>query len=165
MSETGRWALPLLDAGQAQKEMTHNEALATLDLLVQAAVVAVGVDTPPVSPTVGQCWIVGAAPTGQWAGRAGALAGWTAGGWRFAGPREGQTAWSIADGCDVAYTGGQWRVGRIIATAVVIDGVPVVGPRRPAIPGPAGGTVVDTETRAVVAQVLAALAAHGLIEA
>ena len=50
MTETSRWALPLLDAGQAQKEMTHNEALARLDLLAQAGVQAVGVDAPPPGP-------------------------------------------------------------------------------------------------------------------
>ena len=33
MSDTARWALPLLEAGQAQKEMTVNEALTALDLL------------------------------------------------------------------------------------------------------------------------------------
>ena len=35
MTDTARWALPLLEAGQAQKEMTHNEALQRLDLLAQ----------------------------------------------------------------------------------------------------------------------------------
>lgn len=34
MDDTPRWTLPLLAAGQAQKEMTHNEALSLLDLIV-----------------------------------------------------------------------------------------------------------------------------------
>ena len=39
MSEsTARLALPLIAPGQAQKEVSHNEALAALDLLVQAQV-------------------------------------------------------------------------------------------------------------------------------
>lgn len=163
MSETSRWALPLLDAGQAQKEMTHNEALAALDLLAQAGVVAVDLDAPPASPAAGQCWIVGAAPTGVWAGHAGALAGWTAGGWRFLAARDGMRAWSAADGCDAVYTGGQWRVGALAGTALRIAGVQVVGARRPAIAAASGGTTVDAEARAALGQVLAALAAHGLI--
>lgn len=163
MSETDRWGWPLLDAGQAQKEVTHNEALASVDLLLHAAVVTVGVDTPPAGPTVGQCWIVGGAPTGAWAGRARALAGWTAGGWRFAGPREGQTVWSEADGCAATFSGGQWRVGRVAATELAIGGVRVVGARRPPIAPASGGTTVDTQARAVLDQVIAALTAHGLI--
>ena len=72
-TETPRLALPLLQPGQAQKEMGHNEALAALDLIVQPNVVAAGIDTPPTSPESGQCWIVGASPTGAWAGQAGKL--------------------------------------------------------------------------------------------
>ena len=81
MVETSaRLALPLLVPGQAQKEMFHNEALATIDLALQASVAAVGTEAPPAAPSPGQCWIVGPRPTGDWAGQAGALAGWTAGG-------------------------------------------------------------------------------------
>ena len=85
-STSARLGLPLLAPGQAQKEMTHNEALAAIDLALAASVRAVGLDAPPLSPTPGESWIVGASPTGAWAGQAGALAGWTAGGWRFVRP-------------------------------------------------------------------------------
>jgi hypothetical protein len=165
MSDTGRWALPLLDAGQAQKEMTHNEALATLDLLAHPSVAAVAVNTPPADPAAGQCWIVGSAPTGAWAGRAGTLAGWTAGGWRFVQPREGLQAWSIVDGVPATYVTGQWRLGRIAASELVIGGMPVVGGRRPAIAAPAGGAAPDLEARAALTQIIATLVAHGLIAA
>lgn len=163
MSETARWALPLLTAGQAQKEMTHNEALAVLDLLTDASVVAVGTTTPPASPAAGQCWIVGGAPVGAWSGQAGALAGWTAGGWRFAAAREGMTVWSEADGCRAAYAGGGWRIGTVAATELTIGGQRVVGARRPAIAAPAGGATVDAEARTAIGRIVAALVAHGLI--
>ena len=163
MADTARWGLPLLDAGQAQKEMTVNEALARLDLLAQASVAAVGVETPPSAPTDGQCWIVGAAPTGAWAGRARAIAGWTAGGWRFVAPREGMAAWSAADGCAATFAGGQWRVGRLAGTGVAIGGVQVLGAQASAIAAPAGGSVVDAEARMVLTAVLTALRTHGLI--
>ena len=42
MTVTDRFALPLLAAAQAQKEVTHNEALARVDALLHAVVVAVG---------------------------------------------------------------------------------------------------------------------------
>lgn len=163
MGETARWALPLLTAGQAQKEMTHNEALAVLDLLQGASVVAVGLDAPPAAPVAGQCWIVGAAPGGAWAGHGGALAGWTAGGWRFAAPREGMTAWSEADGAFAIRAGGAWQVGGLPAAELLIGGQRVVGARRPAIAAPAGGNTADAEARAAIGQILAALVAHGLI--
>lgn len=162
MSETARWALPLLTAGQAQKEMTHNEALALLDLLAGASVVAVGTNAPPAGPVAGQCWIVGATPAGAWSGHAGALAGWTAGGWRFAAPREGLAVWSAADGCPVTYAGGQWRTGTLAATELVIGGQRVVGARRPAIAAPTGGGTIDAEARGAIGQIVAALVAHGL---
>lgn len=165
MNETNRWALPLLAAGQAQKEMTHNEALALLDLLAAPGVVAVGTVTPPASPVVGQCWVVGAAPTDAWSGRAGALAGWTGAGtgWRFISPREGLAVWSEADGCVATYAGGQWRIGTVAASEVTIGGQRVVGARRPGIAPPAGGAVTDAEARTAIGQILAALTAHGLI--
>ena len=161
--ETARLALPLIDAGQAQKEVTHNEALAALDLLVQAGVVAAGVNDPPTSPAPGQAWVVGSAPTGTWAGHARAIAGWTAGGWRFATPREGTEAWSAAGGCAVRFRGGAWESGMLRGASLVIDGTAVVGARRAAIADPAGGGSVDANARAAITAILGALRGHGLI--
>ncbi len=64
MSGSPRLSLAFLSAGQAQKEITHNEALQSLDILVSAAVEEAPRATPPVSPTIGSCYIVGSAPTG-----------------------------------------------------------------------------------------------------
>ena len=160
---TDRLSLPLLAAGQAQKELFHNEGLAALDLAVQASVVAVGGNDPPAAPAPGQCWIVGAAPTGAWAGRAQALAGWTQGGWRFVAPTPGLAAWDAASGQVARFAGGAWSVGTVSAARLEIGGVPVVGARQPAVAPPAGGTVVDAEARAALAAILAALVSHGLI--
>jgi hypothetical protein len=49
---------PLLQAGQAQKELTHNEALALIDMLLHAQVESMTVATPPGGAVVGQCWVV-----------------------------------------------------------------------------------------------------------
>ena len=153
MTETARLALPLLAAGQAQKEMTVNEALARLDIAVHACVVEVGRNTPPAAPADGDAWILGAAPTGAWTGRPGALAGWTAGGRRFVAPREGLWIWSTADRCAAVYDNGGWRLS---ATP---------GPRTSAIGNPVGGAVVDVEARATLGAVLLALRHHNLIVA
>lgn len=162
---TDRLGLPLLAAGQAQKEVFHNEALALLDLAVQACVVAVGRDTPPTSPAFGQCWIVGSTPAGPWAGHTCSLAGWTQGGWRFVAPWPGMSAWDQASSQLVRFDGGTWSTGPVSGDRLMIDGVQVVGPRQPAVARPAGGATVDVEARAAIAEMLATLASHGLIAA
>jgi len=136
MSElaTPRLAMPLLAAGQAGKELAHNEALFRLDMLVQPAVVGVGTDVPPLAPTVGQCWIVGSSPSGAWAGQAGAIACWTAGGWRFAMPVEGYAVWCISSVKPVSYHGGLWHEGDVFGSRVVIDGTPVLRARGAPMP-------------------------------
>lgn len=161
---TARLGLPLLRAGQAQKEMSHNEALALIDLLMQPQIVAIGVNAPPTAPLAGQCWIVGTSPTGVWTGRAGQLAGWTEGGWRFVTPGEGMAFWLSEQAGFVRYSGGGWTTGRIVGTRLVLDGKPVVGARGAAIAVPAGGSVIDVEARAALATILAMLRGHGLIE-
>lgn len=158
-----RLALPLLNAGQAQKEIYHNEALAMLDLLTHAAVEDHDIDTPPSSPSVGQCWIVGASPSGAWAGHAGELAGWTSGGWRFFAPRAGMIIWNIGAEYWLHHDGTAWVPGVVPATALKIDGIQVVGAQQGAIADPAGGSVIDDEGRAVIGLILSALRTHGLI--
>lgn len=163
-NHTARFALPLLQPGQAQKEMFHNEALARLDLALHAGVVAAGLDTPPATPAEGQCWIVGYDPTGAWAGHAGVLAGWSAGGWRFVAATDGMSAWVAETGLIGRVRDGDWVYGELSGSALTIGGSQVVGPREAAIDDPAGGAVVDGESRAALIAVLGALRTHGLIE-
>jgi hypothetical protein len=161
--ETARLALPQLAMAQAQKEMTHNEALVLLDAAVQAVVVAVAPPALPSAPVPGQCWIVGAGAGGEWAGHEGALAVWTAGGWRFIAPFEGMAVWSLADSATAVRTDGEWAIGRLAGSMLSIDGVQVVGPRQPAIADPVGGSVVDVDCRAATVAILSALRTHGLV--
>lgn len=160
---TARLALPLLQAGQAQKELTHNEALTLLDFAAQSVVTAVGRNDPPATPALGACWIVGAAPLGAWSGHAGALAGWTAGGWRFVAAREGLSAWSLADTAETRFSGGAWTTGALCGVSVTIAGSAVLGARQPAVAAAAGGSVIDVEARAALASILTAMRNHGLI--
>ena len=55
------------------------------------------------------------------------------------------------------------EAGILRAQEVRVDGVTVVRNRQPAIADPASGGVTDSECRAAVGQILAALRAHGLI--
>jgi hypothetical protein len=165
MTETsGRFALPFILPGQAQKEAYHNEALTLLDAALHAAVEQAPLDEVPEEPEPGQCWIVAAGAGGAWAGKEGALACWTAGGWRFVSPLPGMQAWNIDAGYWLHWSGGGWSAGEWPATALVIDGQQVVGPRLPDVPSPSGGTIIDAEARAAVDGLIATLKSHGLIE-
>src|SRR5690349_12900365 len=111
--ESARLALPFIAAGQAQKELTHNEALALIDAGLAAAAESAGLDEPPATPTAGQCWIVGDAPTGVWTDHAGALACWTANGWRFLPATEGMMAWLKDERLWAVRGGTGWEIGNI----------------------------------------------------
>lgn len=160
---TARLALPLLQPGQAQKELFHNEALARLDAILDAVAETIGDMAPPASPTVGTAWIVGAAPTGAWAGHALDLAAWTDGGWRFAVLPEGALVWVRAAATYARRGPDAWLVGDLPLARVTVGGVQVLGAREPAIFAPTGGAAPDAEARAAIAAMLAAMRNHGLI--
>lgn len=160
---TARHKLPLIVPGQAQKEMFHNESLAAIDALLHAAVEGVGDETPPATPGEGRSWIIGANPTGAWAGQPHTLASWTEGGWRFAAAVAGMRATVRATGIEAAWDGAAWRQGEVRALRLLVGGEQVVGARGSAIADPAGGATIDGEARAAVAAVIAALRTHGLI--
>ncbi|MDR6834291.1 MULTISPECIES: DUF2793 domain-containing protein [unclassified Sphingopyxis] len=141
---TPRFALPLLALAQAQKEMTHNEALTLIDALVHAAVMAGPLNDPPSAPVPGQCWLVGAAATGAWAGQATAIALWTVGGWRFAAASPAMQVTRLTDGARLRFEAGEWVA-------------PV------AISAPSGGSTADTEARSTLTTLIAALEAQGLL--
>jgi len=159
---TDRFALPFIQPGQAQKELFHNEALARIDALLEPLVEAVALDDPPSAPVAGQCWVVGAAPTGVWAGQAAAIAAWGDGGWRFVAPLAGTTVWSRADGLSARFDGSHWIIGEIAAARIMVGGVQVVGAQQSAVAPPSGGAVIDAEARTAIAAMLAVLKSHGL---
>ncbi|RED16034.1 DUF2793 domain-containing protein [Parasphingopyxis lamellibrachiae] len=160
---TDRFGLPLIQPGQAQKELFHNEALALLDGAVHPAAETRGDDVPPVSPAYGQGWIVGTAPTGDWAGHADKFAIWTGGGWRFVESVEGMQIWLRDSGVFSFWTGSEWRDGEQVCDALVIAGQTVVRQQQPAVPDASGGAIIDGEARSAIAAILLALRTHGLI--
>ena len=105
-----RLDLPFLEGAQAQKHVTHNEALERLDIAVQAMVRGWEVTSPPGSPAEGACWLVGDAASGAWSGHAGDIAAFAGGGWLFVTPREGWRIWDRAGGRLMVLTGSGWTV-------------------------------------------------------
>lgn len=77
--QTANLALPYLAAAQAQKHVTHNEALRRLDAYTQLVLESVSTPAPPSSPAAGGCWFVPAGASGAFAGQSGKLAAYEAG--------------------------------------------------------------------------------------
>lgn len=96
MSDTIHHALPLLAASQAQKHVTLNEALVQIDAILQLSVVSSTAAAPPSAPADGSRYIVPAAGSGPFTGRAGQIAWFDADAWRFLTPRSGWLAF-VAD--------------------------------------------------------------------
>ncbi len=161
--QTARLGMPLISAGQAQKEITHNEALVIADMAIQPVVVDIAPAAIPASPVAGQCWIVGQGASGAWQGHDGNLACWTGAGWRFVVPFTGMTAWSLATGLIARRTASDWVQGAMTAATLSVSGNQVVAARQPAIASPTGGATIDSEARLALGSILSALRTHGLI--
>lgn len=141
-SASARFALPFLFAGQAQKEVFVNEAHARTDMLLHPAIVGTA-SAPPATPQDGDCWLIGPAATGAWAGHDGQLAGWQAGNWLFAQPRNGMMVLDLSAGKIRRYANGWLSASAVSA--------------------PTGGTVIDVQARTAIAGLMAALVAGGIL--
>jgi hypothetical protein len=105
---TAKLNLPFILPSQAQKHVTHNEALLTLDALVHLAIVAES-STPPASPMESSVFLIGPEPSGPWTGRQEQLAAWQDGAWAFLQPKDGWRAWFVTDLSLKVFAGGLWR--------------------------------------------------------
>jgi hypothetical protein len=108
MSDTPLLQLPLLEAAQAQKHVTHNEALLRLDGLVHLSVASRVAASPPAAATDGTRFLVAPAPAGAWAGQAGRLAMAQGGGWLFLTPRRGWRLWVEDERKLLLFDGDAW---------------------------------------------------------
>jgi hypothetical protein len=111
MTDTPRLALPVIEAAQAQKHVTHNEALVLLDALVQLAVESRALSAPPGAPAEGACYIPAPGASGAWSGLDGQIALYSGGGWLKITPVSGLKAWVKAERATVTYEDGVWRDG------------------------------------------------------
>ena len=141
-STSPRLHLPLLFAGQAQKELFVNEAFSITDALLHGAIEG-SASTPPATPTDGQNWLIGASPVGEWAGHPGAIACRQSGAWIFIQP---------VDGIKILNrTTGQFMVYRGVWNSATTPNPPT------------GGATIDSEARATINQIVAALKIAGVL--
>ncbi len=108
MSTTPKLNLPLIAEAQAQKHVTHNEALEHLDALVQATVLDHDLASPPASPNEGEAYIVAASATGDWSGQENSIAVYRNGGWVFHAPQEGWRVWVADESVLLVWDGAAW---------------------------------------------------------
>jgi hypothetical protein len=111
MTDTARLKLPVIAAAQAQKHVTHNEALALLDAFVQLTVMSRTVAAPPGSPAEGDCYIVPAGAIAAWSGWELSVAAFSGGGWIRLDPPEGTRAYVRDERGCVVFSDNIWRNG------------------------------------------------------
>lgn len=105
---TARLGLAYIQAAQAQKHVTHNDALRLLDGIVQASVVNRTTSTPPGSPTEGATYIVAAGGSGVWAGWDGDLALYVDASWYRLEAVAGMRVWDMDADELVVRVGSSW---------------------------------------------------------
>lgn len=106
MQRTANLGLPFILPSQAQKHVTHNEALRALDAIVQLSVLDLDRASPPDEPQEGERHIVAAGASGVWAGKDEQIAAFQDGAWMFYSPLPGWLAWVEAQGELLAYEAG-----------------------------------------------------------
>jgi hypothetical protein len=141
-STSPRFALPLLHAGQAQKEVFVNEALARCDALLHSTVSGER-PAPPETAETGECWLVAANATDAWSGHDAAIASFQGGNWIFVKPSRGLRVYDLSTGQERLFD-GFWRKGSL----------PVE---------PLGGMTVDVQARAAIGELVSALQALGIV--
>lgn len=108
MSDTYQFELPLVQAAQAQKHVTVNEALSRLDAVAQMRVKADDWEIPSTNPVDGEAHVVGPIASNDWAGQSGNVAIFSNGGWVFLTPKVGWRAWNEDLGAEIVFDGVNW---------------------------------------------------------
>ncbi|EYD70395.1 DUF2793 domain-containing protein [Limimaricola hongkongensis] len=102
-------SLPYIQPGQAQKHVTHNEAICRLDALVQPVVADRDRAAPPDAPATGARHIVAAGAGGDWAGHDGEIAVRENGAWGFETPLPGWRAHCLAEDAELSFGAQGWQ--------------------------------------------------------
>jgi hypothetical protein len=105
---TANLLLPFIQAAQAQKHITHNDALRLLDGLTQISVLNRDLAAPPGNPAEGARYIVASGATGLWAGWDGDVAFYTGGAWLRLPARTGWVVWVQDEAQVVVRIGSVW---------------------------------------------------------
>jgi hypothetical protein len=125
MFETNQFKLPLLQASQAQKHVTVNEAIARLDAVAQLRIETLTATVPPQVGVDGETYWVASGATGAWFGMDGQLSIYSNGAWVFLNPKEGWSAWIVDMAKEFRFVAGTWLE---ITTGGGAGGATLTGP-------------------------------------
>ncbi|MGH6771954.1 DUF2793 domain-containing protein [Brucella tritici] len=109
MDQTPNLKMPYILPSQAQKHVTHNEALRLLDAVVHLSVKSRNRAEAPETPASGDRYLVAAAAAGAWAGKGGAIASFIDGGWLFVTPAIGWQAYVEDEALLLVFDGTLWK--------------------------------------------------------
>ena len=109
MTATPKLDLPLLAAAQAQKHVTHNEALMALDALVHLSLKSRTATIPPAEPDEQEAYFVPPGAGGAFAGREGRVAIFISGDWIFWTPRPGWLTYVESEAAALIWNGEGWQ--------------------------------------------------------
>ncbi|HEY2032084.1 MAG TPA: DUF2793 domain-containing protein [Rhizomicrobium sp.] len=121
---TPRAGAPLLAAAQAQKHVTHNEALYQFDAFLCTRFLDRDLSAPPSSPADGDTYLVKATGTGTWAGQDSKIAYYADGSWRFYAPFAGLVAYIADEAALMVFDGSAWAD---YGSLMVLQNVPKIG--------------------------------------
>jgi len=124
LDQTPNLLLPYILAAQAQKHITHNEAIRRLDAIVQLSVADRDLTAPPLTPAEGVRYIVGAGASGAWGGQVNKIAAFQDGTWAFFTPSEGWLAWIADEDMLASWNGSGWTT---VSGGASVNPVALVG--------------------------------------
>jgi hypothetical protein len=123
MEQTTNLKLPYIAPSQAQKHVTHNEAIRALDALVQLSAINRTTTFPPEDVLEGNRYIINAPAKGLWKGREGQIAAWQDGAWAFFTASEGWNVWIEDEKSFVVFHQKKWEKNEIKTNPVSRLGV------------------------------------------
>ena len=112
MSTTPRLNLPYIHSGQAQKEITHNEALTMLDVYINPVVQDIGIYTLPENAQNGMLFVIHHNPEQALQEHAGKIAQrLEPNQWRFVKPTKWMRVLLDNNGAMYIFNGNDWQLG------------------------------------------------------
>lgn len=108
ITNTPNLDLPYIMPGQAQKHVTHNEAIRRLDAITHLSVLSMNISTPPADPIEGARYGISDTPVGAWAEHAGRIAVSQDGAWAYLMPQDGWTLWVHDTQALQIFSSGNW---------------------------------------------------------
>lgn len=109
METTPNLKMPYILPSQAQKHVTHNEALRYLDALLHLSVTSRQYSSPPVNAQEGERYLIAAGAADLWQGQAGNIAAFMDAEWFFFTPLRGWMMHVADENVLLVFNGTQWQ--------------------------------------------------------